>query len=142
MHTQQLRLFIFLLLANTILPSHAEELTLEKAASLAVSYHPFIQSRIAEQSAANSELTAANNQFLPSFSVSALRGDSGAAQRSATISQPLWTGGRLTGLKARAKANVDAAKEGIIEAEQSILSETVARFSELYRAEKSLVIAK
>ena len=119
----------------------AETLTIERAAALAVEHHPFIQSRVAEKSAADSDLTSANNQFLPSVSVSALRGNSGASQRSATISQPLWTGGRLSGQQARAKANVTAADVGVEEAQQSILSETVGRYLELYRAQQSNDIA-
>lgn len=119
----------------------SQPLTLQQAVALSASNHPLIESRKSERLASDSELTSAKNQFLPTFGLSALRGDSGASQRTATVSQSLWTGGRLTGQLDLARANLRSAEIGINEAEEIITTETVSRFLDLYRAQQNARVA-
>lgn len=119
----------------------ADGLSIEQAIDKAVANHPYISSKRFEKNAAESDEKAAYLSYFPSVGVSALRGDTGSSLRTLTIQQPLWTGGKLDGQYDLAKANLSAAEVGITEAQQDILTETVGRFLDFYRAEQSAVLA-
>ena len=65
-----------------------------------------------------------NNQELPD-------------QEVLTVSQPIWTGGKLSGNIGIAKAKRDAAELAIIETEQQILDEMAAFFLRLFELGRS-----
>ncbi len=114
---------------------------LEVALRAAVQQHPSIQVRRAELRAAGHDLDAAAWARFPSVSLDSNQGTEGDAQATARIQQPLWTGGRISGQIDSASADVDAARASVIEAEQSILLETVSAFSNVQRASGQLAAA-
>ena len=124
-----------------------EKLNLNTALALAVQFHPMLSARQSEYQAAIADLNAAKWSRFPSAGIS-LQGfknddddENTLNQEVLTVSQPIWTGGELTGKISLAKAKQDAAQFSIIEAEQEILEETILAFFEVLKAEERLDIS-
>lgn len=122
-------------------------LSLDKALRLSIEYHPLILAKKNEYEAAEGELASARWSAFPSPSFSFRElddngGQNARSQETFSISQPLWTGGRLSGGIDLAKARRDASKMAIIEAEQEILAETTKSFLEFHRSQLKLEIFK
>ncbi|MDB9805289.1 TolC family protein [Porticoccaceae bacterium] len=138
---------ILLLFASKMPPSLAEDipfeepLTLIDAMTLAVKYHPLVASREGDYQAALGDLSAARWSAFPTPSYSA-RGlfDSGS-QNSFSLSQPLWTGGRLSGNIELAESRRDNAVANIVEVEQILLEDSARAFIEFHRANSKLTIS-
>ena len=134
--------FAFLLVGFFLFPlkpSLGEEtitptaLSLNQALALAVKSHQMISSKRMEYQAAIGDLNAARWSAFPnaSFSFRGFRRDENENtfdQEKLTVSQPLWTGGRLSGNIKVAKAGRDVAKWGVVEAEQVLIEETIRAF--------------
>ena len=147
--------FAFLLVGLFLFPSKpslGEEtitptaLSLNQALALAVKSHPMISSKRMEYQAAIGDLNAARWSAFPnaSFSFRGFRRDENENrldQEKLTVSQPLWTGGRLSGNIKVAKAGRDVAKWGVVESEQVLIEETIRAFIELNRANSKVKIS-
>lgn len=122
------------------------EITLYEALSMALEFHPSISATKLQYQAAAGELNSARWSALPNASFS-FRGfdDEGEEeildQEVLTVSQPLWTGGRVSGNISFAKAKRDIARLEMVEAEQKLLEETLRAYTELSRAEAKLKIS-
>ena len=139
------RLPVILVFCLLTTPSLAEDhadaqpLRLEQALTLSVKSHPLISAKRQEYQAAISDLRVARWAAFPNagFSFRGFRQDEERDVRDQevlTVSQPIWTGGRISGNIEIAKAKRDAAEAAVIEAEQSILSDTVRAFVDVHRA--------
>ena len=115
-------------------------ITLYEALSMALDFHPSISATKLQYQSAAGDLNSARWLALPDASF-IYRGfeDDGEEeildQEILTVSQPLWTGGRVSGNISFARANRDIAKLAIVEAEQKLLEETLRAFTELRQAE-------
>ena len=115
-------------------------ITLYEALSMALDFHPSISATKLQYQSAAGELNSARWLALPDASF-IYRGfeDDGEEeildQEILTVSQPLWTGGRVSGNISFARANREIAKLAIVEAEQKLLEETLRAFTELRQAE-------
>lgn len=134
-------LLVTTLLASSVFADFAEP-TLESILAKAVTDHPSILLRLSENEAARSESEVAKWQRYPTVNVSASEANSDISQANTVIQQPLWTGGRITAAINEAEAGVKASDHAVNQAEVLILSETVARFFELERANRSADIAR
>ena len=129
--------------ASVIKPS----LTINQALSLALDTHPLISSKQMELKAAKNEVSAARWSLFPnaSYSFRGLEENDDADvlnQEVLTISQPIWTGGKISGNVELAKAKQKIAELNILEAEQILILETVRAFVELDRANSKLNISR
>lgn len=142
-----LLLAFFLLLAAKVPLSFAEDgvldepLTLVQAMELAVVYHPLVAARESDYQAALGDLSAARWSSFPTPSYSLQDRFNGESQSSLVVSQPLWTGGRLSGNIELAESRRDMAVSGIVEVEQVLLEDTARAFIGLHRAKSKLAIA-
>lgn len=123
------------------------ELTLERALQISLDKHPAILAANLEYQAALQELSAARWLAFPNVGLS-LRGyqeeEGGNTldQEILSISQPVWTGGKISGGIKLAKARSDSSKIAVTEAEQTILGDTVVAFVELHRAKLKVAISR
>ena len=121
-------------------------LSLRHALRVSVEFHPMISAKKREYQAALGELSAARWAAFPNASFS-FRGfekndeEPSLDQEILSVSQPLWTGGKISGGISLAKAQRDAAQLAIIEAEQTLLKKTSLAFVELHRADLKLEIS-
>lgn len=116
--------------------------SLDLLLSKAVTDHPSILQRLSENEAARSESEVARWQRYPTINVSASEASADISQANTVIRQPLWTGGRITAAINEAEAGVKASDHAVNQAEALILGETIVRFFELHRAERSAEIAR
>ena len=128
------------------LEKKAPSLSLNQALALSIEFHPRISAKKQEYKAALQELASAQWAVFPSanFSYRGFRENNNQElpdQEVLTVSQPIWTGGKLSGNIGIAKAKRDAAELAIIETEQQILDETGRIFFEVIRARSKLDIA-
>ena len=125
--------------------SHADDhraalpLSINNALALSLKFHPIISSKKLEYQAALAELSAARWSAFPdtSFSFRGFQKDDNEQSRDQeilSVSQPIWTGGKISGGINLAKAQRDAAQLAIVLAEQTLLEETARSFVELHRA--------
>ena len=124
----------------------SELLGLRQAMQLSVKSHPLVAVKKQELQVASGELSAARWAVFPNadFSFRGFRNDDEQNilnQEVLTVSQPIWTGGMLSGTIGAAKAKRDAAKLAIIEVEQKLLGDTARAFIEVYRANSKLDIS-
>lgn len=127
--------------------SNKSPLSLDEALRLSIEFHPLISAKQNEYEAAQGELASARWSAFPnpSFSFREFQNNgsqNARKQETLSISQPLWTGGRLSGGIDLAKARRDASKMAIIEAEQEILGETAKSFLEFHQSQLKLEIFK
>lgn len=121
-------------------------LTLDQTLALSVQSHPLILAKKQEFQAAEGDLSAARWALFPNagFSVRGFRkdGDQEALdQEVLSVSQPIWTGGKITGAIGVAKAKRDAAKLAVIETEQAVLVDTARSFIDMHRAKLKVDIS-
>lgn len=121
-------------------------LSLRQAMQLSVTSHPLVAVKKQELQVAISELSAARWALFPNadFSFRGFRDDDEQNIRNQevlTVSQPIWTGGKLSGAIGAAKAKRDAAKLAIIEVEQKLIGDTARAFIEVSRANSKLDIS-
>lgn len=113
----------------------AENVSLRSAIDHAIETHPAIAAAKAQARAAGSEVRAAKWQQFPSFSVEGLLLDQSGnnKQAQAVVEQPIWSGGRISGVIGRAKARQEAASAAFDEAVLSIAISTAQAFFEVHR---------
>lgn len=101
----------------------------------AISTHPTIAAARANLRASGADLRAARWQRFPSFSIEGLLLDenNNSRQASAVIDQPIWTGGRISGSIARAKALGQAALASYWEAVLTIQLNVAQNYHEYHR---------
>ena len=121
-------------------------LTLDEALALSLQSYPLIAAREREFQAAIGDLSAAKWALFPnaSFSFRGFRENdtqNALDQEVLIVSQPLWTGGKLSGNISEAAAKRDVAKFAVIEAEQAVIKDTTRAFIEMYRAKQKQMIA-
>ena len=124
-----------------------ETLTIEQALALSVKSHPRVLAKQQEYEAAVGDFKAARWAAFPdagySFRGFQENGDQETLdQEVLTVTQPVWTGGRLSGNVSIAKSKRDAAQFAIIETEQKLLTDTVRSFIEFYRAKSKVDISR
>ena len=118
-----------------------EPLILSRAMTLAVNSHPLIAAREGEYQAALGDLDAARWAVFPTSSYSAQGVHDSDNQTSLSLSQPLWTGGRLSGNIELAESRREMAISDIVETEQILLEDTTRAFIEFHRAGAKLTIS-
>lgn len=91
------------------------QMTVEKLINTAYQLNPNVVTSEYNVEAAESEVSAAKSQFLPTPSISYGNANQGRDNFSASITQPLWTGGKLTSGLEYAKARVESAKANVYE---------------------------
>ena len=122
--------------------------SLDRAAAIAATTHPIVEGTEAEAKALESELRAARSGYLPRLSVEALAATSGSSfadqdgfALNATIEQPVWAGGRISGDVARARASLSAGQNGVQDSRRQIALQVVSAYYDLVRAtERSQIL--
>ena len=121
--------------------SRPREETLADILKEAVAQHPSITSRQSEREASRFDLESAKWGRYPTLSAS-VETVKGGMQTLASIQQPLWTGGRMTGQIDLATASESMSGANVAEAELEILKQTSAVYFEIMRLESRLNSAK
>jgi adhesin transport system outer membrane protein len=143
MHIRLLYLFVFLTFAGTL--AQAEESgrelwTLDAMLVEAVRNHPSVQSRSASLASAQSQLSAARQQFLPTPTIAGEQAVSGersnGEDRGFTfgLQQPIWTGGRYTAGVDLAKAQASGAEASLEEMRYNVALATISAWTSLTAA--------
>lgn len=106
--------------------------------------HPLIQAKKAELSAAESSLSAARQQRLPSLSIITNRSSLEGSKTYATtrLQQPLYAGGRITAGIDQAQARIDEAQAVLGLTRKDLMSRTAAAFYEALKGQSRLAIAE
>jgi outer membrane protein, adhesin transport system len=119
-------------------------ITLSHAMQLALHNHPNMRSRRAAVEAAASELDAAQLARLPSLSWGYSKEyERGAAPgRTTSLTQPLWTGGRLSADIAGRKAQLHWSQQIQVESERELLERVASSYSEALRLLKRIAVAE
>lgn len=138
---------LFLLVASPpAIPAFSEDLAmfsapvakdtaeLYVAIDRAVQTHPSIAAAKASASAAGADVRATKWQRFPSFSLEGLffNQSRNSLQAQAVVDQPLWTGGRISGVIERARARQSAALAAYNEAVLAIAQSTAKSFYEVH----------
>lgn len=112
-----------------------DSVELHTAIDQAVRTHPSIAAAKASASAAGADVRAAKWQQFPSFSVEGLLFNQSLnnLQAQAVVDQPLWTGGRMSGVITRAGARQSAALAAYNAAILAIAQSTAQSFYEVHR---------
>ena len=120
---------------------------LDQAASLAATTHPLVGATEAEAKALEAELRGAKRGRYPSLSVEALAATSGSSfadqdglTLNAALEQPIWTGGRINGGIARARANLGAGESRIDQAQRQIVNEVIRAYYDYVLADERLAV--
>ena len=101
--------------AESLHVSETKYISVEEMIGIAFQYNPNVTSSQFNVDAAQSEVSAARNQFLPTPSISYGNANKGRDNFSASLTQPLWTGGKLTSGLEYAEARVRSAEDGVYE---------------------------
>lgn len=131
-------------LAGVNAPVATVTVELYAAMDQAVQTHPSIAAAKASASAAGADMRGAKWQRFPSFSVEGLlfNQSRNSLQAQAVVDQPLWTGGRISGVIARAGARQSAAVAAYNEAILAIAQSTAQSFYEVHRwRERGILLA-
>jgi adhesin transport system outer membrane protein len=129
-----------LLTTLTVGTSFAAEFTLRQLLAEAALKHPSVLQARNQAQSAGFDVEGAQWGRFPSLS-SEVRTDTGYAQSSAKLEQPLWTGGKVTSRIALSESNLKAAQAGILEAESTALTQVSTAFFEALRLEQRLISA-
>ena len=132
--------FAALLTTLTVGTSFAAEFTLRQLLAEAALKHPSVLQARNQAQSAGFDVEGAQWGRFPSLS-SEVRTDTGYAQSSAKLEQPLWTGGKVTSRIALSESNLKAAQAGILEAESTALTQVSTAFFEALRLEQRLISA-
>jgi outer membrane protein len=141
------------LLAGAVGQAHAE--TLADAIALAYQTNPTLQGQRASQRALDESVVQARSGYRPTVSASADAswsdsdvGNSGAdtnTTRSSgaglSISQPLYTGGRVAASVSAAQADINTGREGLRSVEAQIIQAVVTAYVDVRRDQERLRIA-
>lgn len=113
----------------------ASALDIHALMNQAVKSHPSIAAAEASVRAAGADVRSAKWQRFPSLSVEGLflNQQSNKLQPQVIAEQPLWTGGRLSGIIKRAEIRKNIASAAYDEAVLAIASSTAQAFYEVYR---------
>lgn len=106
-------------------------LSLDALAEEAASTHASVTAR---RAAADAEQDGAWQQFLPTPSLQFEQGHSGEHTTKASLSQPLWAGGRLTAGLDAAKARAQSARYSVGEAQQGLAFSVTAAYQNFVQA--------
>jgi adhesin transport system outer membrane protein len=133
----------YLLLAFSTQVSAQESLTLEQALQRVGETHPAIKAQRNQISATQSELSAAKQQFLPSFSATRSRGQTSDSNQltTLTIQQPIYAGGRISAGVDRSKATLEDAEVRLLGVWRDLSQKTVAAYIGVIQAQKRRDVA-
>lgn len=109
---------------------------------LAVRTHPSILAQRAQRRVAQADYETAEWSRYPTLAAEVSQGGQTGQGTVARLSQPLWTGGRISGQIDNAQAGIAVAVAAVAEAEQNVLQETAQAYAELLRARDRLRAAK
>ena len=87
------------------------KITVKEMIDIAFQRNPNVISSEYNIEATKSEVSAARNQFLPTPNISYGNGNKGRDNFNASLTQPLWTGGKLTSGLEYAEARVESAED-------------------------------
>ncbi|MFD1559194.1 TolC family protein [Paraburkholderia silviterrae] len=120
-----------------VMASHgtlAASWTLEQVARQALASHPDIVGKEYSLDAAEANVQGAKWQRFPTLGVEAGKANDGSPRfTDISVTQPIWTGGRITGGIASAEASKDAASAGVDEARQDVLLRVMTAYVEAMR---------
>ena len=110
-----------------VVPSYANinPLHIDQLIGMAVQTHPLVGAAIASQQATAEGVTAAKLGYLPTPSLSSQYNSHDGSVIGFAISQPLWTGGKLTADVNRAINDDKAAAAKIIEQQNEVAKNTI-----------------
>lgn len=108
--------------------------TLDQLLRQAVKTNPSILAQRAQKRVAQADYETAQWARYPTLVAEASQGGQSGQGTLARISQPLWTGGRITGQIDSAQAGISIAEAGVAETEQGVLQEAAQAYAELLRA--------
>lgn len=115
---------------------------LEQLLRRAVLTHPSILAQRGQKRVAEADYETAQWARYPSLVAEASQGGQTGQGTLARITQPLWTGGRITGQIDSAQAGIVIASATVAETEQTVLQETAQAYAELLRARARLKAAR
>lgn len=113
--------------------AEAQPVTLQTVVRTALQNHPSILGARARQEGAEFSLEAARSGRLPSLAVGLGQASDRTRANSIAVTQPLWTGGRITGEIAGSEFRVSASEAGLREAELQFAEQVVQLGLELER---------
>jgi len=124
--------------------ANAQSENLRSLLQSAVATHPDVLAKRNEERAAASELTGSKWGRFPGFSIQATSENSNqfSSPKTATLEQPIWTGGRISSAIDRAEANLAVSQAAVAETQQTVLKEAASTFYEVLRLEARLRDAK
>ncbi|WP_439114164.1 TolC family protein [Hydrogenophaga sp.] len=142
--TAQLLLGVFsgLMMLGGVHAADATPLRLEDALRAAVDQHPSVAARRSDRKAAEMKLEVAERQRLPGLVAQSGSDANGARNTTVRVSQPLWTGGRITGEIDLAQAAISQAQATIVQAQQDIMVRVATAFTELGRVQARQLAAR
>lgn len=130
--------------------------TLADAIALAYESNPTLQAQRATQRALDESVVQARAGWRPTLSATAQRSDtetrtprtatgggdvqSNSATATVTLSQPIWTGGRVGAAVSAAEADILAGRENLRRVESQVLSSVIQAYSNVRRDQQSLEI--
>jgi len=141
MRSIQLVLAGLLSAASLSVSAQSAPASLQTVARTALLNHPSVIGARARQDVANYSLDAAKGGRFPSLAVGLGNADDGSRLSTLSLTQPLWTGGRITGEITAGQARVSAAEAGLREAEQQLAEQVVQIAMELARFRTLVAIA-
>ena len=112
--------------------SFAAEFTLKQLLAEAALKHPSVLQARNQAQSAGFDVEGAQWGRFPSLT-SEVRTETGYPQSSAKLEQPLWTGGKVSSRIALSESNLKAAEAGILEAENTALTQVATAFFEALR---------
>ena len=116
--------------------------TLDQLLRQAVLTHPSILAQRGQKRVAEADYETAQWARYPTLVVEASQGGQSGQGTLARITQPLWTGGRITGQIDSAQAGIVIAQASVAETEQTVLQDTAQAYAELLRARARLQAAR
>lgn len=132
-------------------PAAAE--TLADAIALAYDSNPTLQAQRATQRALDETVVQARAGYRPTLSVTALRQDSetdipgvavttrsNLARATLSVSQPIWTGGRVASAVSAAEADVLAGRENLRRIEAQVLANVITAYVDVRANQQAVAI--
>jgi adhesin transport system outer membrane protein len=116
--------------------------TLDQLLRQAVKTHPSILAQRGQKRVAEADYETAQWARYPTLVAEASQGGQSGQGTLARITQPLWTGGRITGQIDSAQAGIVIAQASVAETEQTVLQDTAQAYAELLRARARLQAAR
>lgn len=117
-------------------------LTLEDALRISAVEHPSVMARRSERRAADATLDVAERQQYPNLSFQSTGDSFGGRANTVRVEQPLWLGGRIKAGLDSARASIQQADAGVLQAQMDIMLKVVASFTELGRIQARQVAAR